>query len=307
MTRFRFLGMLLWAALTLPAVATAADAPAGPGAPGAAINVFAAASLREAFTVIGKRFGDANHVVVRFNFAGADMLANQIVQGAPADVFASANQAWAVFLQNKGDLVTAPQIFARNRLIIIVPKTNPAAIASPRDLSKPGVKLVIEAPTVPLGKYARDAFKAMSSDPAYGADFASRVEANVVSNELDVMAVGTKVASGDGDAGIVFVTDADGLADAVRTVPMPVAYTPQATYPIAVVKGSAQRALAAEFVAYVLSPAGQAILRERGFLAPEAPPKRRRLGSGDLRLHSPLSAARMSPGGARAARSCDRA
>jgi molybdate transport system substrate-binding protein len=268
-TRFRFLAFVVWVALALPAIGASADPQAGN-----TLQVFAAASLREAFTEIGKRFESENHVVVRFNFAGADMLANQIVQGAPADVFASANEAWAHFLQDRNELGSAPQIFARNRLIIIVPKSNPAAIRSPRELAKPGVKLILEAPTVPLGKYARDAFKAMSSDSAYGAGFATKVEANVVSNEVDVKAVAAKIAAGEGDAGIVFITDVAPIAVAVSTIAMPIEYTPPAAYPIAVVKGSSAPDLAAKFVAYVLSPAGQAILRESGFLAPPTPVER---------------------------------
>jgi molybdate transport system substrate-binding protein len=263
LTRLRSLALLLSFVLALPALASAADSPEG-----TTLNVFAAASLREAFTAAGKQFESDNHVTVRFNFAGADMLANQIVQGAPADVFASANEAWAKFLTDKGLLSSAPQIFARNRLTIVVPKSNPAAILSVRDLAKPGVKIVLEAPTVPIGKYSRDAFKAMSANPAYGADFAANVEANVVSNEIDVKAVATKISAGEGDAGIVYVTDIAPIAANVSTVALPPEYTPTALYPIAVVKGAPSANLAAKFIAYVLSPAGQAILRQRGFLAP---------------------------------------
>lgn len=153
MIRLRFLAFVVWLGLGWPAIAVSAE-PAGDS--GKTLHVFAAASLREAFTAIGKQFENENQVVVQFNFAGADMLANQIVQGAPADVFASANTAWAQFLEDKGELDSVPRVFARNRLIVIVPKANPATIRSPRDLGRPGVKLVLEAPTVPLGKYARE-------------------------------------------------------------------------------------------------------------------------------------------------------
>ncbi len=267
MTHLRLLGLglALGLALGLPAIAAAADAPAATN-----LNVFAAASLREAFSAIGKQFEADNHVTVRFNFAGADMLANQIVQGAPADVFASANEAWITYLQERGQLASTPHVFARNRLTIIVPKNNPAGILRPQDLANAGVKLVFEAPTVPLGKYSRDALASMSADPAYGADFAANVERNVVSNELDVKAVATKIAAGEGDAGFVFVTDVPPIAASVSTVAVPSEYAPPAIYPIAVVKGSASPDLAAKFIAYVLSPAGQAVLRQRGFLPPQA-------------------------------------
>jgi molybdate transport system substrate-binding protein len=262
-SRFSALALLLSLALALPALASAADSP-----PVTTLNVFAAASLREAFAAVGKQFESENNVTVRFNFAGADMLASQIVQGAPADVFASANEAWAKFLAEKGLLGSAPQIFARNRLTIVVPKSNPAAIRDARDLARPGVRIVLEAPTVPIGKYSRDAFKAMSADPAYGADFAAKVESNVVSNEIDVKAVATKISAGEGDAGIVYVTDVAPIAAGVSTVALPPEYTPTAFYPLAVIKGTPSPALAAKFIAYVLSPAGQAILRQHGFLAP---------------------------------------
>jgi molybdate transport system substrate-binding protein len=111
----------------------------------------------------------------------------------------------------------------------------------------------------------------MSSDPAYGAGFAAQVEANVASNEVDVKAVAAKIAAGEGDAGVVFITDVAPIAADVLTIKMPLEYTPPAVYPIAVVKGNPSRALAAKFVADVLSPAGQAILRELGFLAPPTP------------------------------------
>jgi molybdate transport system substrate-binding protein len=171
-----------------------------------------------------------------------------------------------------GKLVAPAAVFARNRLVIVVSQGNPAKIESAADLGKPGVKLVLEAPMVPAGKHARDAFKALSADPAYGADFAARVEANVASNEMEIDAVASKVVLGEADAGVVFVTELTPEVRAkVTTVELPAAYTPLASYPIAALTGAADPPLAAKFVAFVLSAQGQAILRRRGFLAPAEP------------------------------------
>ncbi len=123
------------------------------------LTVFAAASLTEAFTSLGASFGTANNVSVKFNFAGSDALVTQMAQGAPADVFASANQAQMTLAQQKGLIASTPTVFVRNRLVVIVPKDNPAHIYSLPDLARPGVNLVLAAPTVPVGKYARAAFR----------------------------------------------------------------------------------------------------------------------------------------------------
>jgi molybdate transport system substrate-binding protein len=256
----------------LVAAFAAARAARAAEADDAVLTVFAAASLRAAFSDIAQQFESDNRVSLRFNFAGANVLATQILQGAPADVFASANQEWMANVAAGGKLAAPAAVFARNRLVMIVPRTNPAKIASAADLGKPGVKLVLEAPMVPAGKYARDAFKAMSADPAYGADFAARVEASVASNEMEIDAVASKVVLGEADAGVVFVTELTPVVRAkVTTVDLPAAYAPLASYPIAALKNAAAPQLADKFVAFVLSPQGQAVLRRHGFLAPAEP------------------------------------
>jgi len=236
-------------------------------ATGTTLTVYAAASLKEAFTTLGASFGARNGATVRFNFGGSDMLATQLIQGAPADVFASANGTQMTLAQAKGVIASKPVVFVRNRLVVILPRGNPGKVTRLADLGRPGVRLVLAASAVPVGKYARLAFAAMAKDRAFGANFVQRVTKNTVSNETDVKAVAAKVALGEADAGIVYVTDVTPkVAPRVTTLTIPTRFNQIAKYPIAVVKGSAQPALARRFVAYVLSPAGQAVLHNRGFI-----------------------------------------
>lgn len=234
---------------------------------GDSLTVFAAASLTEAFTTIGNDFARANHISVKFNFGGSDALVTQLAQGAPADVFASANQAQMTLASQKGLLDSTPQVFARNRLIVIVPRSNPAHIHSLADLGRPGVSLVLAAPAVPAGKYARAAFAKWAADKAFGANFLSRILANVKSNETDVKAVTAKVSLGEADAGIVYVTDVvPNVAAKVLTIEIPPALNQIASYPIAVTKSSGNAELARRFIAYVRSPAGKLVLAGQGFI-----------------------------------------
>ncbi|MGH2346082.1 MAG: molybdate ABC transporter substrate-binding protein, partial [Chloroflexota bacterium] len=231
------------------------------------LTVFAAASLTEAFTTIGNAFGKANHVSVKFNFGGSDTLVTQLAQGAPADVFASANQAQMTLASQKGLIGSTPQVFVRNRLIVIVPKSNPAHIYSLADLGRPGVNLVLAAPAVPVGKYARAALAEWAENEAFGTDFLSRVQANVKSNETDVKAVTAKVSLGEADAGIVYVTDVTpNVAAKVQTIEIPPALNQIAAYPIAVTKSSGNTKLAQGFIAYVQSSAGKSVLSRQGFI-----------------------------------------
>ena len=257
-------GGLLAALLVL---AAAAVAPAA--AQGGKITVFAAASLREAYEAAAPSFTRRTGTAVAFNFAGSDTLATQIVQGAPADVFAAANEAQMKRVSDAGLTAGAPRVFARNRLVLIVPKGNPGRVTGLAQLARPGLKLVLAAATVPVGGYARDAFKKLAGQGGYSADFAAAVEKNVVSNELDVKAVTTKVALGEGDAGIVYSTDVtQELAPRVAVIAFPPGISPDAAYPIAVVKNATSASAAAAFVEFVLSSEGQSFLKARGFLAP---------------------------------------
>ena len=233
------------------------------------LNIFAAASLQGAFTDIGKAFSQAHsNVTVTFNFAGSDTLATQINQGAPADVFASANATQMNNVVTPGNIAgSAVKTFAHNRLVVIYPAANPANIQSLQDLGKSGVKVVLAAKTVPVGQYALQFLDLAAADPSYGASYKTNVLKNVVSYETDVKSVLSKVALGEADAGIVYTTDAATETGKVGTITIPDALNVIAVYPIGAVKASKQAITAQMFIDYVLSSAGQATLAKYGFIA----------------------------------------
>jgi molybdate transport system substrate-binding protein len=228
------------------------------------LTVFAAASLTDAFTEIGAAFDAANPgVTTTFNFAGSQALQTQIEEGAPADVFASASGKEMDTLV-AGGLVAqdAVQIFLTNKLVVILPADNPAGITTLEDLAKPGIKLVLAAEEVPVGKYARQALDLM--DASFGAGFKDKVLANVVSNEDNVKQVVAKVQLGEADAGIVYISDSIAAPD-LKSIEIPANLNVIAKYPIAPLVKSANADLAAKFIEYVLSTEGQDILSKWGF------------------------------------------
>jgi molybdate transport system substrate-binding protein len=239
------------------------------------LNVFAAASLQGAFTKIGSQFHTAHsNVTVSFNFGGSDTLAGQITQGAPADVFASANVAQMNVVVKGGQISSsAVQVFAHNRLVVIVPKNNPANIQTLQDLAKPGIKIVLAAKTVPVGGYALTFLSKASADPSFSASYQANVLKNVVSYETDVKSVLSKIALGEGDAGIVYTTDAATEPNSVTTIAIPDAFNVIATYPIAPLKNSKQSSTAQQFIAYVMSSDGQNVLASYGFIAASQGPQ----------------------------------
>lgn len=232
------------------------------------VTVFAAASLTEAFTLLGRTFERQHRgTTVKFNFAGSQVLATQMEQGAKADVFASADQRWMTYASGKNLLESAPVTFARNRLVVITPKTNPGGIDRLQDLARPGLKLVLAGRQVPAGAYAREALKRLAGAPGFPARYDQLVLANLVSEEENVRAVAAKVELREADAGIVYQTDvSDALRPQLRLLEIPGAYSPIADYPIATVSGG--NGLGAEFVKLVLGNEGQAVLQARGFLPP---------------------------------------
>jgi molybdate transport system substrate-binding protein len=255
--------LLLW----VLALAACGAPPAAPAT--VELNVFAAASLRESFTVIGRNFDAANPgVKVIFNFAGSQQLAGQIGQGAPADVFASANQTQLNTVIGSGQVLRGSErVFVRNRLVVIAPRANPAQLGALPDLARPGLKLVLAARAVPAGSYTLDMLAKATQLPAYTTSFSATVLRNVVSYEDNVRSVLSKVALGEADAGVVYSSDvSEDLANEVLVIPIPDEVNVVASYPIAPIKDAANAALAAQFVQHVLAPESQQILARYGFI-----------------------------------------
>ena len=212
------------------------------------LTVFAASSLSDVLPQIDDG--------PTYSFAGSNTLAAQIRQGAPADVFASADTALPQQLYQEG-LVAKPVVFTRNTLVLIVPRANPAGIRSVYDLRRDGVKLVVAGPAVPVGAYTQQILRSMAL---------TSVLASAVSQETDVREVLAKVALGEADAGFVYATDARTVPGKVTVLRLPAWAQPKVGYAVAVVSASRNRAAAQAFVSRVLSKAGQAKLQAAGFL-----------------------------------------
>ena len=225
-------------------------APAGARERAPRLTVFAAASLTEAFQAF-----DPSET---YSFAGSNTLAAQIRQGARADLFASASPQYTQDLFRAG-LVGKPVTFATNRLVLIVPRSNPAGLTSVYDLARKDVKLVVAAPAVPVGSYTRTVLRRLGL---------SSVLAKVVSQESDVKGVVGKVALGQADAGFVYVTDVKPVAREVASIRIPAWAQPRVRYEIAVVGSSSQKAAARAWVARIRGKAGQAALARAGFGQP---------------------------------------
>lgn len=213
------------------------------------ITVYAAASLTDVFPQIDSG--------PKYSFGASSTLAAQITLGAPADVFASANTTLPDQLHAKG-LVQKPVVFTRNRLVLVVPTSNPAGIHSVYDLTKPGIKLVIAAAAVPVGSYTLQVLRQMAL---------TSVLANVVSRESDVRSVLAKVALGEADAGFVYSTDARTVPGKVAVLKIPAWAQPNVTYSMAVVSSSRNKSAAQRYINEVMSKAGQKKLLAAGFLA----------------------------------------
>lgn len=223
------------------------------------VTVFAAASLTESFTALGRDFEAANPgTTVAFNFAGSSALANQINQGAPADVFASAAPTPMRAIADAGNADGAPTVFVRNQLVIAVPAGNPAGVAGLADLARPGVKVALCAEQVPCGAAARTALDAAG------------VPLTPVTLEQDVKGALSKVKLGEVDAALVYRTDAKAAAADVQGVEFPESAGAVNDYPIAVLRNAPNTAGARAFVAHVRSERGRAVLTAAGFQVPPA-------------------------------------
>jgi molybdate transport system substrate-binding protein len=219
---------------------------------GTPVTVFAASSLTEVFPRITAS--------PRYSFAGSDQLALQIRQGAPADVYAAASPKYTQLLYRDG-FVLKPVAFATNRLIILVPQSNPASIKTVYDLRRDGIKLVIGDPAVPIGTYTRQILDTLG--------ITASVMKNVVSQETDVKGIVTKVALGEADAGLVYRTDAKPVVSRTRSIALPAWAQPPIRYEAAVVKASSNLAAARAFVKQLVSKRGRVLLSNAGFGLPK--------------------------------------
>lgn len=258
--------ILLLALVSASCGTSSGSAQTSPSAP-VTLNVFAAASLTASFNSIATAYQKLHpNVTIKPVYGGSPTLEQQIANGAPADIFASADTITMQKASQAG-LVGPNQIFVRNRLAVILPSSNPAKIATLQDLAKPGVKIDLAAPAVPVGNYARQVIAKLAASPAYGSAYQRDVLGNVVSQEEDVTAVVQKVQLGEVDAGIVYVTDVTPSASSqITEITIPDQFNVIATYPIAVVKNSPHQSEAQSFVQYVLSAGGQAILQQYHFI-----------------------------------------
>ncbi len=232
------------------------------------LTVLAAASLQDALEVAAPAYEAARpgtRLVISTDSSAA--LATQIEQGAPADLFLSADRANVDRLVAGGLAAGDPLTFAGNELVVIVPIGNPAGVGTPADLGRPGVTVIAAAEDVPISRYAAEVLGNLAKEPGYSADLEARYERNIASREDNVTAIVTKIELGEGDAGIVYVTDAAPPA-AVEIVPIPERANVRVDYVGAVVSASPNGNAAAELLDWLAGPDGQAILRGFGFRAP---------------------------------------
>jgi len=264
------------AACSSPASPTAAPSAASTTAPtegpstaaGGEIQVYAAASLKNVLAKVEDVYEAANPgTTLTISTDSSAALETKIEQGAPADVFLSADVTNPQQLVDAGLTSGEVSPFAGNLLTVIVPKGNPAGLQTPKDLAKAGVKVVAAGDKVPITKYAAQLVENLAKEAGYPADFVDRYNANVVSKEENVSGIVTKVGLGEGDAGIVYVTDAKG-SDKVDAVGVPGAANVPATYGGVVVKASPNQDASLAFLQWLAGPEGQNVLAAFGFLPP---------------------------------------
>jgi len=248
------------ASLLAVAVAGCSSSSSSPSAssspPTGTITVFAAASLMDTFTQLGKQFEAAHKGdTVKFSFGPSSGLSTQITSGAPADVFASASPTNMDTVVKAGD-ASNPQTFAKNTMEVAVPPDNPAKVTSVNDLAKSSVKVAVCAPQVPCGVVAAEVFKNAG------------ITVKPVTEATDVSSVVTEVETGNVDAGMVYVTNVLSEGSKLKGIAIPADENASTLYPIATITSSKHASIAKEFVDYVLSPAGQQVLTAAGFQKP---------------------------------------
>lgn len=260
-----FLGLMMIAAgCTAPAAESATAANAST----TELTVFAAASLKDAFTECGRLF-EANRTGTRvvLNFDGSQLLRTQLEKGAHADIFASANTKQMDLAQKAGLVENdSVRIFVQNRLVILVPAGNPAGIRELLDLANPGVRLVIGTKDVPVGDYARQLLNRTVNDSDYGPRFRESVLSNVISEETNVNSLATKVVLGEADAGIAYASDVPAAQkDRVVAIELPEPYRVVADYPIGILGQTNNRGEASAFIKFLVSSTGRETLARYGF------------------------------------------
>jgi molybdate transport system substrate-binding protein len=250
----RFFAFAAAAALPIATISCSSD---DSGSDKSTLTVLAASSLTEAFTTLEAQYeSDHPDVDVVFSFDSSATLAEQVTQGAPADVIATADEDTMKTVTDAGDAADTPQIFATNTMVIVTPPDNPAGVTDVSDLASPNVKFALCDETAPCGATAKEILAL------------DHVNATPVSFEPDVKSVLTKVTLGEVDAGIVYVSDAKTAGQDVSTVPLKNANQVINNYPIVVIKDAAQTSAAQDWVDLVLSSAGQEVLAADGFGPP---------------------------------------
>jgi molybdate transport system substrate-binding protein len=259
---------LVAASLVGLAAAACSTGGASPSAGGVDLEVYAAASLKQALEQVETAYEAAHPgTTLTVSTDSSAALETKIEQGAPADVFLSADTTNPRKLVDAGFAAGDVTPFAGNLLTIIVPTDSPAGIQTPADLATSGIKIVAAGTAVPITRYATQLIDNLAREPGYPADFAASYAGNVVSQEDNVAGIVTKVELGEGDAGIVYVTDAKG-SDKVSTVAVPDSANVPATYGGVVVKASPDQGAAAAFLTWLAGSEGRAVLATLGFLAP---------------------------------------
>ena len=257
LTRLRFI------MIAVVGILAACSSPSGPQRD---LTVFAASSLTDAFEEVGAAFQQERpDVRLSFSFAASSTLRAQLELGARADLLASADIRQMDLLQAADALLDTPEIFAANSLVLIVPEGSDT-VRTPVDLAGPGVRLALALPDVPAGAYALVALERMGASVGFDDGFYRRAVANVATQETNVRQVLAKVALGEADAGIVYLSDVAGdRARGVETIPLTQVHNVMALYPIAVLRDAREPELARLFVSFLSSPTARAILAEHGF------------------------------------------